>query len=134
MLHKYYVCGVSNRFNLQFYSETAEDGGWTIPDIRYNLREAISEAMDCDDELFAVLNGYKQYLYLEKSENTRRFWKVIIGVWHSKRDCEDGFDPDRVIRVTTKDFRELVRDKYTGQLYQELPVSVYNDDKIRMFY
>ena len=134
MLHKYYICGVSNRFNLKFCSETADDGVWTMPDIRYALREAISEAMESDVELYAVLSGYKQYLYLEKSENTSRFWKVVIGVWHSKWDCDNGFDPDRVIRVTTNYLRELVRDKYTGELYQELPMSVCNNDKIRMFY
>ena len=134
MLHRYYLEGISNHFNMKFSSETAKEGVWTIPDIQYHLREAISEAIACDNELYAVLDGYKQYLYLEKSENTKRFWKVVIGVWHSKRDCDWGCEPDRVIRITTDDFRELVKDKYTGQLYQELNRSVCNDDKIRMFY
>ena len=134
MLHKYYVEGVSNRFNLKFYSPTADDGIWTMPNIRFNLRDAIFDAMEDDVDLRFALSGYKQYLYLEKSENTKRYWNVAIGIWDSKSDFDSGFDPVRIVRVTTDDFTELVRDKYNDEFYQYLPLSVWYDDNIRTFY
>ena len=138
MLHKYFLSGVSNNYNLKFWSDTANDGEWTIRESSF--KELLSEYdinADIDDALGIVLDGYKQCLYLEKSENTRRFWKIVIAVWHSKYDCDCGFEPDRIIRVTTDDFEELVADKYTGKYYNELPMSVwykFDSSDHRMFY
>ena len=44
-----------------------------MPNIRQNLRYAIENAVEKDAELAVVLDGYKQYLYLQKSENTSSY-------------------------------------------------------------
>ena len=134
MLHKYYYSGRSRRNNMQFSSDTADDGVWTMT--LMSFWHLLSNS-DFDEELDIALKGYKQCLYLEKSENTKRFWKIVIAVWRSKRDCDYGFDPDRVVRVTTDDFCELVPDKHTGMYYEELPMTVFNkfvSSDHRMFY
>lgn len=133
MLHKYYVNGRSRRFNLQFGSKTADDG-WSIPNICHDLREAISNAVNVNDELYSVLNGYKQYLYLQKSKNTKRYWKVVIAVWYIKRQYDRGFKPDAIIRITTDNLKRVVKDKRTDQYYEVLPLHVFDDPNIRMFY
>ena len=135
MLHKYYYCGTSRRGNMQFCSDTANDGVWTMQ--LMSFWHLLSDSDFDDVELKIALEGYKQCLYLEKSENTKRFWKIVIAVWHSKRDCDYGFDPDRVVRVTTEDFCRLVPDKRTGMYWEDLSMKVFSrftHSGHRMFY
>lgn len=135
MLHKYYLEGISNNFNLKFTSNTAGDGCWTIPDVSHKLRDVIDAAMQHNRELAYALDGYKQCLYLEKSENTNKYWNVVIGIWNNKRECDMELCPRRIVRITTREFRELVEDRYSGKLYQVLPLEIWDqDENIRMFY
>ena len=105
-----------------------------MPNIRQNLRYAIENAVEKDAELAVVLDGYKQYLYLQKSENTSSYWKVVIGIWTNRFECENGFEPYAIIRITTDDFCRLVPDKHTGKLYESLSTTVFSNRNIRMFY
>jgi len=61
-------------------------------------------------------------------------WKVIIGVWENEYLCNNDNYPLRIIRITTKNFNELVPDIHTGRFYEELPLSLIEDENIRMFY
>ena len=132
MLHKYYLSGISNRFNLKFCSNTSDEGIWTLPDLRYNLKDLLNNSGI--NELDKVLYGFKQYLYLEKSDNTNRYWKVIIGIWNNKYDYESNNHPKRIIRITTDNFEYLVKDKYTNRYFDELPIETINDENIIPFY
>ena len=129
MLHKYYYIGYSNNYNLKFECPTNGEV-WTLKHIKDKLRSLIE-----NEELEEVLRGYKQFLYFEKSDNTNRYWKVVIGVWRNKSDFDSDLDPLRVIRITTDNFREIVRDKYTNNLYDEIPIKeVCEDEDIMAFY
>ena len=134
VVHKYYVEGAYNRFNLSFYSSTSREGILHLPEICCSLREAISAAVYEDEEFECIMKGYKQYLYLEKSEDTKRYWKVIVGIWLNKEEFDKCMPPIRVVRLSTDSFCELLRHKETGKYYEELPLSVCRDSNIRMFY
>ena len=122
MLHKYYYYKKSNRYNDQFTSPTDSDSAiLTWPHAVEQIREMIGNHRD---EL--NIHGFVRCLYLEKPENSSRFWKVVVAVWSNEFEYDQGVDPNEVLRINTEYLYEPVRDKYSDEYTQSLPLSVYN--------
>lgn len=122
MMIKFYYYGKSNRYNDMFYplDEKCGIAHVTIPYAAKSIRDIVSSK---EDEL--GLYGFKRCLYLERSENTRRYWKIVMGIWNSEDEFCLGDDPERVVRFTVDDFDYMVKDKFTGEYIEELPLKVY---------
>lgn len=119
MLHKYYYDGKSRRNNDKFFSPT--DSTYTIPYARESIRRVLEHY-----SRKLNLSRFRRILYLEKPDNTNRYWKAVIAIWNCGDPNITDFDPERVIRVTFDDFSDLVKDKFTQQYVADLPISVFH--------
>ena len=119
MLIKYYYDGKSRRYNDMFYSPT-NCSTYTIPYVKEDIRRILDEY-----RIELNLSGFKQVLYLEKPENTNRYWKAVIAIWDSGDSYMMDFEPERVVRVTFDNFSSLVKDRFTNEYVEELPLKVY---------
>ena len=122
MLTKYYYDGKSNRYNDMFYSPQTGIR-YTIPYAIENIRELCENHYD--EYNIDIGSYFKRCLYLEKPENSNRFWKVVIGLWCSEDNYTIGCEPDRVIKITTDNFDDFVADKFTGEYVEELPMKCF---------
>lgn len=73
------------------------------------------------------LNGFINYIYLQRPEHSHRYWKVVIGVWRSKKDFILSKDPERILRITTDGFNTMIKDKYAQSYIEKLPDKTYDD-------
>ena len=104
-----------------FFSPT-KGNTFTIPYAMEEIRRVVSTHKE---EL--NLSGFKQVLYLEKPENSNRYWKVIIAIWPKQIFFDEGLPPSGIARITLDNFETIVKDKYTGKYVEWLSRNVYEE-------
>ena len=150
MLRKYYYKGKSTRHNDKFYTleeydrhdrygrhgkcvhyekHTKFDGQdkyWevTVPFACENIRKLVSKF----ENKYNIV-GYKRCLYLEKPDNTNRYWNIVIAIWYDNKAYYRGEYPERVVRLCTDTFYKLVPHQNGKDVYvKEMnPFKTYRD-------
>lgn len=118
MLQKYYYNGKTPRYNDTFITPTGDEIVW--PRTVEKIRDMITSYRDELD-----IYGFVRCLYLEKPDNSNRYWKVVVAVWSNADDYGMGFEPNKVLRINTDNLYQPVCDKYTGEYTQNLPISAF---------
>ncbi len=119
MLHKFYYSGKSRRNNDMFSSPT-HDHILILPFSGQQIRDLIKSRYDLLD-----LRGFMRCLYLERPENSNRYWKVVVAIWKNGFSYDIDDEPIQIVRITTDDFGEVVVDRFTGKYVEQLPMSAF---------
>lgn len=118
MWKRYLPYGKSRRFNDKFINEKT-GGILTFPYAYTKIRGLLK-----NDKLSEFKNMYKQVICLEQPDNSYSLYKVVIAMWKSHKNTEID-DPDMIIRITTRDLDELIKDKFSHKYYEILDVEKY---------
>lgn len=118
MWKRYLPYGKSRKFNDQFINEKTNDI-LTFPYAYTKIRDLLK-----NDELSEFQSMYKQVLCLEQPDNSYSLYKVVIGMWSSPKDVGI-FNPDMIIRITTRNLEKLIADKFSHKYYEEVSLEKY---------
>ena len=118
MLQKYYYNGKTQRYNDTFITLTGNCIVWprTVETIR-NMITFYRDKLD--------IYGFVRCLYLEKPDNSNRYWKVVVAVWDNADGYSMDFEPNEILRINTDNLYHPVRDKYTDEYTHSLPISIF---------
>ena len=102
------------------FSSPTHDNILILPFSGQRIRNLIKSRYDLLD-----LRGFMRCLYLERPENSNRYWNVVVAVWKNSFSYEMDDEPIHIVRITTDDFREVVVDRFTGKYVEQLSMSVF---------